>query len=70
MIALLVVKQIKEDMKNLATILQDPNLSVKTKQAIYIDYAKSIREYVEKKETCCDCTNDCNCDCEDDDKFF
>ena len=53
-------KQVKADMETLATMLQDTNLSPATKKAIYTDYAKAIREYVERKETCCDC----NCDCE------
>ena len=53
-------KQVKADMETLATMLQDNNLSTETKEAIYIDYAKSIREYVEREETCCDC--DCKCE--------
>ena len=53
-------KQVKDDMETLATMLQDNNLSPETKKAIYIDYAEAIREYVEREETCCDCTNDCD----------
>lgn len=57
-------KQVKADMETLATMLQDTNLSTTTKKAIYTDYAKSIREYVERKETCCGCHNNCDCECE------
>lgn len=57
-------KQVKADMETLATILQDTNLSTTTKKAIYTDYAKSIREYVEREETCCGCHNDCECECD------
>ena len=61
-------KQVKADMENLATMLQDTNLSTATKKAIYTDYTKAIREYVERKETCCDCPN--NCDCEEEDEPY
>lgn len=57
-------KQVKADMETLATMLQDTNLSTATKKAIYTDYAKAIREYVEREETCCGCTNECDCECE------
>lgn len=57
-------KQVKADMETLATMLQDTNLSLATKKAIYTDYAKAIREYVERKETCCGCSNNCDCECE------
>lgn len=55
-------KQVKADMETLATMLQDTHLSTATKKAIYTDYAKSIREYVEREETCCGCTNECDCE--------
>lgn len=55
-------KQVKADLETLATMLQDTNLSLATKKAIYTDYAKSIREYVEREETCCGCTNECDCE--------
>ena len=57
-------KQVNADMETLATMLQDTHLSTATKKAIYTDYAKAIREYVERKETCCGCTNECDCECE------
>ena len=57
-------KQVKADLETLATMLQDTNLSTATKKAIYTDYAKSIREYVEREETCCGCPNNCDCKCE------
>lgn len=57
-------KQVKADMETLATMLQDTNLSTATKKAIYTDYAKAIREYVERKETCCGCHSNCDCECE------
>lgn len=57
-------KQVKADMETLATMLQDTNLSRATKRAIRTDYAKSIREYVEREETCCGCTNNCDCECD------
>lgn len=57
-------KQVNADMETLATMLQDTNLSTATKKAIYTDYAKSIREYVEREETCCGCSNNCDCECE------
>ena len=58
-------KQVRADMETLATMLQDNNLSTATKKAIYTDYTQSIREYVEREETCCGCHNDCDCDCEE-----
>ena len=62
-------KQVKADMETLATMLQDTHLSTATKKAIYTDYAKSIREYVEREETCCGCTNDCDCECEEEEEY-
>lgn len=62
-------KQVKADMETLATMLQDTNLSTATKKAIYTDYAKSIREYVEREETCCGCHNDCECECEEEEEY-
>lgn len=57
------VKQVKADMETLAVMLNDNNLTVQTKKAIYLDYAKAIRDYVEQEETCDNCTNDCTeCD--------
>lgn len=63
--------QVKADLETLAIMLQDDNLSPETKKAIYIDYAEAIREYVEREETCCDCTNDCDCkcDCEEEEPY-
>lgn len=55
-------KQVQADMETLATMLNDTNLTEKTKKAIYLDYSKAIKEYVEREETCCDCTNDCDCE--------
>ena len=62
-------KQVKADMETLATILQDTNLSTATKKAIYTDYAQSIREYVEREETCCGCHNDCDCEEEEEEEY-
>ena len=56
------VEQVKAYMEILAMILQDTNLSPATKKAIYADYANKIREYVEKEDTCCSCTDDCDCE--------
>ena len=63
-------KQVKADLETLATMLQDTNLSTTTKKAIFTDYAKSIREYVEREETCCGCTNDCDCECEEEEEEY
>ena len=59
------IEQVKADLETLATMLQDNNLTLEIKQAIYIDYTKAIREYVEREETCCNGTNDCDCKCEE-----
>ena len=52
-------KQVKADLEQLAIMQNDSNLTANTKQAIIVDYAKAIREYVEREEDCSDCTNDC-----------
>jgi hypothetical protein len=54
-------KQVKADLEQLAIMQNDSNLTASTKQAIIVDYAKAIREYVEREEDCSDCTNDCEC---------
>lgn len=53
--------QVKADMETLTTMLNDTNLSTATKKAIYTDYTRAIKEYVEREETCDDCTNE-ECD--------
>ena len=58
-------KQVKADLEQLAIMQNDSNLTASTKRAITMDYAKSIREYVEREETCCGCHNDCECNCEE-----
>lgn len=57
-------KQVKADLEQLAIMQNDSNLTASTKKAITMDYAKSIREYVMKEETCC-CHSECECDCEE-----
>ena len=54
-------KQVKADLEQLAIMQNDSNLTTSIKQAIIVDYAKAIREYVEREEDCSDCTNDCEC---------
>lgn len=65
------VKQVKADLEQLAIMQKDSNLTASTKRAITMDYAKSIREYVEREETCCDYTNgcECECDCEEEEEY-
>lgn len=60
-------KQVKADLETLATMLQDTNLSTATKKAIAMDYGKAIREYVERKETCCGC--ECDYEEEEDEPY-
>lgn len=62
-------KQVKADLEQLAIMQNDSNLTASTKRAITMDYAKSIREYVEREETCCGCHSDCECDCEEEEEY-
>lgn len=58
-----IATQVQEDLKQLATMLNDIKLGIKAKREIYLDYANAIKAYVEKKETCIDCDCDCTeCD--------
>ena len=61
-----IATQVQEDLKQLATMLNDIKLKYKIKREIYLDYANAIKEYVEKKKTWIDCCN-CDCECEEDD---
>jgi hypothetical protein len=62
-------RQVKADLEQLAIMQNDSNLTANTKRAITMDYAKSIREYVMKEETCC-CHNECECDYEEEEEEY
>lgn len=64
-------EQVKADMEALATILSTPNLTKEIKLAVYYEYPKAIKKYVEQEETsCCGCHDscDCECDCEEEEE--